>query len=171
MGFLYHRKGVGFTPLIHGGGQERGRRAGTENLLAISVFEKQIDQLHKLIEVTSRITELRDHMEKRVLDEISGVQFLAKDRLRLPNTSLMLIEGVHGETMLINSDIAGYEVSTGAACSSGNPEPSPVLIAMGLSPQEASKSLRVSLGWQTTQDEIDRFVDALIKVVAKLRGL
>lgn len=171
MGIIFQKKGSGLSSLIAGGGQEKGRRGGTENLLAIHVFGEQVKKLDEVEVVSSRINELRDYMEAKASNEISGVSFLAKERLRVSNTSLMLIEGVHGETMLINMDLRGFEVSTGAACSSGNPEPSPVLIAMGLSNQEASKSLRVSLGWQTSQDEVDRFIEALVSVVDKLRKL
>lgn len=171
MGVLFHKKGNGIESLIAGGGQEKGRRAGTENLLAIHAFGAQVSKLSEVEVRAQKIKELRDHMEVEILKNIDGVRILAQDRERVTNTSLLLIEGIHGETMLINMDLAGFEVSTGAACSSGNPEPSPVLISMGLTPQEASKSLRLSLGWQSTLDEVDRFVETLIKVVAKLRGL
>lgn len=90
---------------------------------------------------------------------------------RLPNTLSLVIPGVDGETLLMNLDMQGYSVSTGAACSSGNPEPSPVLLAMGLSREEAQSSLRLSLGWSTTQEELARFVTTLAQVVAKLRSL
>ncbi|MGH1468798.1 MAG: cysteine desulfurase family protein [Bdellovibrionales bacterium] len=171
VGFIFQKKGSGLEPLIIGGGQEKGRRAGTENLLGIHAFGEQVKKLDQVEVVSARITELRDYMESEISRKIEKVDFLAQKRERICNTSLMLISGVHGETMLINMDLLGFEISTGAACSSGNPEPSPVLIAMGLTNQQASKSLRVSLGWQTTQDEIDRFVEALVKVVEKLRGL
>lgn len=171
LGFIFQRKGSGLEPLISGGGQEKGRRAGTENLLAIHAFGEQVKKLDQVERVSSRIAELRDYMESEISKKIENVEFLAQDRLRASNTSFMLICGVHGETMLINMDLLGFEISTGAACSSGNPGPSPVLIAMGLSNQEASKSLRVSLGWQTTRDEINRFIQALVKLVIKLRGL
>jgi len=170
-GVLFHKKGNGIEPLIAGGGQEKGRRAGTENLLGIHAFGVQIQKLSQTEERATQILELRDHMEAEVLSKIEGVHVLAQGRPRTPNTSLFIIDGTHGETMLINLDLLGFEISTGAACSSGNPEPSPVLMAMGLSHAEASKSLRVSLGWQTTRDEVDRFVETLVKVVTKLRGL
>lgn len=171
LGFIYQKKGSGLESLIAGGGQEKGWRAGTENLLSIHGFGEQVKKLGDVESTSHRIGELRDYLEAQVSLKLSGVQFLAKDRKRASNTSLMLVDGIHGETMLINMDLLGFEISTGAACSSGNPEPSPVLIAMGLTSAEASKSLRVSLGWQTTQEEIDRFVTALIKVVTKLRKL
>ncbi len=171
VGLIFQKKGLNLEPLIIGGGQEKGRRAGTENLLGIYAFGEQIKKLDQVKEVTARVAKLRDYMESKISRKIKRIEFLSKTRLRAPNTSLMLICGVHGETMLMNMDLLGFEISTGAACSSGNPKPSPVLIAMGLSSHEASKSLRVSLGWQTTQDEIDRFIEALVKVVEKIRGL
>lgn len=170
-GVLYHKKGNGLESLIFGGGQEKGRRAGTENLIGVHAFGVQIEKLSQTEEKSNHIRELRDHLESEVLSKIKGVYVLARERLRAPNTSLFIIDGIHGETLLINLDLLGFEISTGAACSSGNPEPSPVLMAMGLSHAEASKSLRVSLGWQTTREEVDRFVETLIKVIGKLRGL
>ncbi len=171
VGLIFQKKGLSLDPLIIGGGQEKGRRAGTENLLGIYAFGEQIKKLDQVEQVSERMTKLRDYMESMISRKIKKIRFLSKTRLRAPNTSLMLICGVHGETLLMNMDLLGFEISTGAACSSGNPKPSSVLIAMGLSNHEASKSLRVSLGWQTTQNEIDRFIQALVKVVKKLRGL
>jgi cysteine desulfurase len=90
---------------------------------------------------------------------------------RLPNTSSFVIDDVDGESLLINLDMAGVSVSTGAACSSGSPEPSPVLLAMGLKRFEAQSSLRISLGWDTTQAEVDQFLEILKNVVKRLRTL
>ncbi|HPI40043.1 MAG TPA: aminotransferase class V-fold PLP-dependent enzyme, partial [Pseudobdellovibrionaceae bacterium] len=90
---------------------------------------------------------------------------------RLPNTSALVLDGVDGESLLMNLDIHGIAVSTGAACSSGNPEPSPVLLAMGLSRKEAQSSLRVSFGWGTTCEDVDHFIDVLVPIVERLRSL
>lgn len=171
LGVLFQRKGTPFKRQISGGGQERGRRAGTENVLAAVSFGEQIKNLGKTPEKVKLIEKLRDHMEKRIVSEIGSVQILSKNRQRLANSSMLFIEGVSGETLLMNMDIKGYEISTGAACSSGNPEPSPVLIAMGLTNQEASCSMRVSLGWETSEDDINGFVDTLKEVVKRLRAL
>jgi cysteine desulfurase len=170
-GLLYHKKGCGFEPLITGGGQERGRRAGTENLMAIHAMGLQFNELKNLNSKLKTIKELRDYLETRIKDSIEGLQILASDRQRLSNTSLILIEDAHGETLLMNLDLLGFDVSTGAACSSGSPEPSPVLRALGLSLKEASESLRVSLGWSTTKEEIDSFVEHLVNVVEKIRSI
>ncbi len=171
VGVLYHKKGSGFEPLITGGGQERGRRAGTENLMAIHAMGLQFNALKNLDSKLKEIESLRDYMETKIKSSIDRVMILASDRKRLCNTSLILIDSAHGETLLMNLDLMGFDVSTGAACSSGNPEPSPVLRALGLSLKEASESLRVSLGWSTTKEDIDSFVEHLVKVVEKIRSI
>jgi cysteine desulfurase len=168
-GALYVRKGVRLESLIHGGGQERGRRAGTENLLAIASFAAMAEELSDLETHLSRMTQLRDRLERLVQSSIANVHVTGKEGSRISNTSSMVIEGVDGETLLMNLDMRGFCVSTGAACSSGSPEPSPVLLAMGLTRAEAQSSLRVSLGWNTTVNEIDNFVDTLTSVVERLR--
>jgi cysteine desulfurase len=168
-GFFFAKKNIPFTSLIHGGGQERYRRGGTENVLGIACLGIMAEKLSEVTLQAQKVTRLRDHLEKRILKEIAGVSLTAEETPRLPNTSSLVIQGVDGETMLMSLDIKGYAVSTGAACSSGNPEPSPVLLAMGLSREEAQSSLRLSLGWSNTQEQIDEFVDALKSVVERLR--
>lgn len=169
-GVLYVRKGVSLNPLIHGGAQERGRRAGTENLLSIAALGFMCGKKAEVPVQAKRISELRDHLESRILNEIENVQVMGAHGSRLPNTSSLYIEGVDGETLLMNLDVRGFAVSTGAACASGNPEPSPTLLAMGLTREEAQSSLRLSLGWGNTLEEVNRFADELIKVVERLRG-
>jgi len=170
-GALYVRRGLKIESLIHGGGQERGRRAGTENVLAMASLGRMCDLFaHELKTQSEHLLELRDHLELRVLNEIPEVQVTGREGLRLPNTSHMVLTGVDGETLLMNLDVRGFAVSTGAACSSGSPEPSPVLLAMGLARSEAQSSLRVSLGWGNTRAEVDRFVDELKIIVNRLRS-
>lgn len=170
-GFLYQRKGSNVTPLIHGGAQERHRRGGTENTLGIGCLGVVAKRSSEIEAKAAHMAVLRDHMEARILNEISDVTVTAGETPRLSNTSSLVLRGVDGETMLMSLDIKGYAVSTGAACSSGNPEPSPVLLAMGLSRAEAQNSLRVSLGWESTLDEVNLFVDTLKTVVDRLRSL
>ncbi|WP_413570634.1 cysteine desulfurase family protein [Bdellovibrio sp. HCB117] len=170
-GVLYTRKGNNVSSLIHGGGQERHRRGGTENTLGIGALGVVAKRASLIPQKVETLTKLRDYMEKRILSEIEEVTITAGETARLPNTSSLVLNGVDGETMLMSLDIKGYAVSTGAACSSGNPEPSPVLLAMGLTRAEAQNSLRVSLGWDTTQEEVDGFIEALKVVVARLRSL
>ncbi len=180
VGLIYAKKGERLTSLIHGGGQERGRRAGTENALAIAAFAWAAhEHLNRIAEHSARMRELRDRFERDLLARVSRISITGIGTLslsgaglaRLPNTSSLVIEGVDGESLLMNLDLEGVSVSTGAACSSGNPEPSPVLMAMGLSRQEAQSSLRVSLGWDTTAEEIARFTDILQNVIERLRNL
>ena len=171
---FYALKGCGVLfvhSLIHGGGQERGRRAGTENILSIASFSFMAS--HRRGEIAARaehMRQLRDQMETRILAEIGGVAITGREHPRVPNTSSLVIKDVDGETLLMNLDVQGWAVSTGAACSAGSPEPSPTLLAMGLTRAEAQSSLRLSLGWHTLQAEIDQFVDELVVLVARLRG-
>lgn len=169
-GVLYVRKGLMLNSLIHGGGQERGRRGGTENVLAIAALGEMAKLRDQVAIESENLRRLRDHMENRILREISGSLVTGGDGLRLPNTSSLILPGVDGETLLMNLDVHGFAVSTGAACSSGSPEPSPVLLAMGLSRREAQSSLRLSLGWSTSREEVDQFVDVLKDVVDRLRS-
>lgn len=169
-GCLFVRKGINLTSLIHGGGQERGRRAGTENTMAIASLGLMCGKSAEIPMQAERIRELREYLEARMVKEIEGVTINGPKGIRLPNTSSACIEGVDGETLLMNLDVLGFAVSTGAACSSGNPEPSPTLLAIGLTREEAQSSLRLSLGWRNTREEVDRFVTELISVVERLRG-
>ncbi len=171
-GVLFSRRGVALEPLIHGGGQERQRRGGTENILAIASLGLMCEQTRDVVENhVSQMRALRDYFEARVLAEIPFALITGPNAPRLPNTSSLVIPGVDGEILLMNLDIKGFSVSTGAACSSGSPEPSPVLLTMGLSRTEAQSSLRVGLGWSTTHEQIDLFTDALVEVVEHLRTL
>lgn len=170
-GFLFAKKGSQIIPLIHGGAQERHRRGGTENTMGIGSLGIVANRMNLLAEKSQLMAELRDYMEARILAEISQVTVTAAESARLPNTSSLVLNGVDGETMLMSLDLKGFAVSTGAACSSGNPEPSPVLLAMGLTRGEAQNSLRVSLGWDTTLVQIDSFVETLKAVVQRLREI
>jgi len=170
-GVTYFKKGAPTFPLVLGGGQERHRRAGTENVLGIAALGAMARELSKVASKTQELTKLRNYFELSVTEKISGVRWTATESARICNTSHLVIEGVDGESLLMNLDILGFAVSTGAACSSGNPEPSPVLLAMGLSRTEAQSSLRVTLGWETTLEEINLFLEALEKVTRHLRSL
>jgi cysteine desulfurase len=170
VGVLFVKRGTPLESLIHGGGQERHRRGGTENVLAIASLGAMAERESEIEQRSKYLNELRNTMEARLKSEIMGLSVTAENSLRLPNTSSMVIPGVDGETLLMNLDMRGFEVSTGAACSSGSPEPSPVLLAMGLSRAEAQASLRVGLGWENTKEEIDMFIEALKEVVTHLRS-
>jgi len=171
-GFIYCKKGSPLTPLLHGGGQERHRRGGTENTLGIEALGFMARQFSSQVEVHGqRLQVLRDLFETKIKSELEGVRITGADSERLANTSSLILEGVDGETLLMSLDIKGFAVSTGAACSSGNPEPSPVLLAMGLTRAEAQNSLRVSLGWSTTEAEILYFIETLKSTVKHLRSV
>lgn len=171
VGVLFSRRKTPLSSLIHGGAQERGRRAGTENTLAIASLGHMAQLISESAPQQKAMTELRSHLEERLLSEITGVRVLAQKVQRLPNTCCALIDGVHGESLLMSLDMKGFSVSTGAACSSGSPEPSHVLRAIGLSHEEAQTSLRLSLGWFTTLEQVDLLVDTLKGVVDHLRSL
>lgn len=171
IGVLFAKKGVPQQPLIYGGAQERFRRGGTENLIGILSFGKAAEFRNEIYAQEQRIRTIRDQMESDILRRIPQVEIISTPETRLSNTSSLLLHGVDGETLLMALDIKGFAVSTGAACSSGNPEPSPVLLAMGYSRAEAQNSLRVSLGWSTTTEDIASFVDELENTVKRLRKL
>ncbi len=170
-GFCYIRKNSPWVPLIHGGGQERGRRGGTENVLGIAALSIVLEEFKNCESKIESMTTLRDLMEQKILTSIPDVSITAERSSRISNTSSLIIDGIDGETLLMTLDLKGYSVSTGAACSSGNPEPSPVLLAMGLTKQEAQSSLRVSLGWATQESQIHSFVQILSDTVQKLREI
>lgn len=170
-GVLFSLRGAPLDPLIYGGGQERNRRGGTENTLAIASMGFMCARVDEISVRAEKMRELRDLFETRVLAEIPECSVTSRESPRIASTSSLLLPGTDGETLLMSLDMDGYAVSTGAACSSGSPEPSPVLLAMGLSRDEAQCSLRVGLGWQTSREDIENFVEALKKVVVRLRGL
>jgi cysteine desulfurase len=170
-GVLFHRRGTPFQNLIHGGAQERARRAGTENILSIASLGYMASKKDQILEKNKKVQILRNDMEKEILSRISDVRIIGRSQNRLPNTSSLFLEGVDGETLLMNLDMHGICVSTGAACSSGSQEPSPVLRAMGYSRKEAQSSLRVTLGWLNDENQMDYFLETLKKVVTRIRSL
>ena len=168
---LWVRSGVELRPFLRGGGQERRRRASTENVAAIAGFgEAARCAARELPARHARLQALRDGFEAG-LGAIDDVRVHCQGSPRLPNTSHFAVAGVEGEALTIRLDLAGFAVSTGSACASGAVEPSPALLAMGLSAQEALSSLRVSFGMTNTEEEADRFLTALGEEVAALRRL
>ena len=167
-GVTYIKTGHALSSLIHGGRQERSRRAGTENTLGMMALAYMAEKKSQIQKFRLKMQIIRDEMEKKI-SQIKGIHIL-KGTKRLCNTSHFSIDDIDGETLLINLDLLGFAVSTGAACSSGQQESSPALRAMGLTNEEAQNSLRVSLGWQSTQEEADTFCTALQSVICRLRG-
>ncbi len=171
IGWLYVKKNSPLEPQITGGSQERHRRGGTENILSLRSVLEMVPYLKQVGDFYPEVQKKRNHFENRVKTEIEGVRINAENTPRLPNSSSLIISGVDGETLLMRLDLAGFAVSTGAACSSGSPEPSPVLLAMGCTRAEAQSSLRVSLGWENSLEEVDAFVEALKGIVHHLRSI
>ncbi len=157
-------------PRIKGGGQERGRRAGTENLAGIAGFGAAADVVSALPDV-DRLGRLRDRLERTVLDGTPGAKVFGSRAPRVPNTSCLSMPGVASETQVMALDLAGVAVSAGSACSSGKVTRSHVLDAMGVDDDEAAGAIRVSLGWTTTERDVERFVDAWRSLYARLGRL
>ena len=170
-GVLYAKKGVPQVPFIWGGAQERSRRGGTENVLGILSLGVMAKMKSEILTQSQRIEKLRDNLQLEIFKRIPNCRITGSELNRLPNTLSIVIDGIDGETLLMNLDIKGFAVSTGAACSSGNPEPSPVLLALGLTRAEAQNSLRVSLCWNTTEEDLQKFLNCLIETVKYLRHL
>jgi cysteine desulfurase len=172
IGALYIRKGTGITPFMHGGGQERGRRAGTENVPGIVGFGKAAEiALQEMSEEAAQLTELRDKFIAELQKRIDDIHLNGHPVKRLPNNVNISVSYVEGESMLLNLDMAGICASTGSACSSGNLEPSHVLLATGCSHEQAHGSLRYTLGKWTTITDMEKVLDILPPIVKKLRAM
>ncbi len=156
------------TPLLRGGGQERGRRAGTENVAAIAGFGVAAALAAKDLDRMAEIAALRDDMETRLERILPGLPVFGRDVRRLPNTSCLAMPGVPAETQVMAFDLAGVAVSAGAACSSGKVATSHVLAAMGVPPSIANSAIRVSAGWRSTPADFDRFVETWISLWTRL---
>jgi cysteine desulfurase len=171
VGALYIKEGIPIEPLIYGGGQENGMRSGTENVAGIVGLGAAIGEIRNSRSEIRRIKKLRDKLIDGILKKIPGARLNGSRENRLPNNVNVSISGVEGESMVIALDQEGICVSTGSACSSRSLEPSHVLRALGLSPKEAHGSLRLTLGRYTTQEEINKVLKVLPKVVEKLRKI
>ena len=169
-GVLYCRKGLLLENLIHGGPQERRRRAGTENVLGIACWAEVAQEGQKILGHLSEWRVWRDEMEKNILSALPDARVLGAKNKRLGNTSCIFIPGVDGETLLINMDLKGYSFSVGSACHSGSLNPSFVLMAMGLSEKEARGAIRVSLGLGLKKKQLEKFVFDLLDSVQRIRS-
>lgn len=171
VGMLYIRQGVRLLPQLQGGSQERGRRAGTENVAGIvgAATALRLAQ-EELPQVTPRIIALRDRLIAGILP-IPRTQLTGHPNERLPNNASFCFEGVEGESILLNLDLLGIAASTGSACTSGSVDPSHVLIAMGLPPEWSRGSLRLTLGKENTNADVDVLLAALPGIIEKLRNL
>ena len=171
-GALYIREGVRIDSLIHGGEQESGLRAGTENLPGIVGMGKAIElAAGSVTESAARITALREKLIQGILERIPGVRLNGHPTKRLPNNCSLSFEGIESEALLLRLDLAGIAASGGSACASGSLEPSHVLTAIGQGAEAARGSLRMTLGNETTENEIDEVLRVLPEIVEDLRNM
>jgi len=160
VGALILRDGLEIAPLIVGGGQERRRRSGTENVAGIAGFGAAAAAARRDLNEQQRIALLRDRLEREAIEIAPEAQVIGREATRLPNTTCLALAGASAETLVIRFDLAGVAVSAGSACSSGKVGASTVLAAMGLPDDLARSAIRVSLGWTTTERDIDAFLAA-----------
>ncbi len=171
-GILYVRHGTELEPLIYGGGQERGRRSGTENVAGAVGIAKAFELATNLrAEESRRLSALRDELIHRILETIPGAKINGDSKRRLPNNISLIIPGAEGEAMVLYLDQAGIQASTGSACTTGSLEPSHVLLAIGRTPAEANSSLRLTLGRAINQAAVDHLITVLPPIVSRLRDL
>ncbi len=172
IGFLYIRTGVKIRSFVHGGGQERKRRAGTENVPGIAGLGAAVSRAITTMEDrTEKEKELRDYLIGRVLSEIPYTRLNGHHTDRLPNNANFSFRFIEGESLLIMLDMKGIFASSGSACTSGSLDPSHVLLAIGLPHEIAHGSLRLTLSEETTKEDIDFVVDTLKEIVARLRNM
>jgi len=171
IGALYVRKGTKFRPLVRGGHQERGRRGGTENVPAIVGLGKAAElALAHMAEEQTRVRAMRDRLEQGICRRIGQCVVTGDTENRLPNTSNIAFEAVDGEAILVHLNRAGIAASSGSACASGSTEPSHVLRAMRLPATVLHGAIRFSLSRENTEDDVDRVLEVLPGIIAKLRS-
>ena len=167
IGALYVRQGTAMVPQTNGGAQERQRRAGTENVAGAVGFARAMRLAYAR---TTRLVPLRDRLIGGLV-ALDGVQLTGHESERLPNSASVVIAGVEGGDLVAAMDLDGIEASTGSACTTGSVEPSHVLLAMGIEPELAHGSLRLTIGRDTTEADVDRTIDVVGACIARLRGL
>ncbi|NIX02585.1 MAG: aminotransferase class V-fold PLP-dependent enzyme, partial [Phycisphaerae bacterium] len=168
IGALYVKKDVQLEPLIHGGKQERGLRAGTENVPGMVGFGKAADLAIKNLQNSANMAALRDKLEKGIRDLVPGAQLNGHPEMRLPNTLNLTLPELRGESVVVALDQHGISLSSGSACKSGSPKPTHVLMAMGKTEEEAHCAMRFSLSHQTIETHINETIEALSKVLEEL---
>lgn len=172
IGVLYVKKDVTFCPLIRGGHQEKGRRAGTENTLGIIGLGKAVEM--RAIEMENeykRMVEYRNILKQGIADSIPDIVFIGHQEDCVPTTLNVSFEGAEGEAILLYLDLEGIAVSTGSACASGSLDPSHVLLAMGLPVELAHGSIRISMGRQTTREDVEYTIEKLKSTIARVRQM
>ena len=172
IGALYIKKGVKIKNLIHGGQQEKGRRAGTENVIGIVALGKACElAVREMEKTTEKLVYLRDKIIKNILGSIDYSRLNGHPSERLPGNINISFEFIEGESMLLLLDAKGICASSGSACTSGSLDPSHVLLAIGLPHEKAHGSLRISLGYQNTEEEVDKLLEVLPPIVQRLREM
>ncbi|MCI8625010.1 MAG: cysteine desulfurase NifS [Lachnospiraceae bacterium] len=172
IGFLYIRKGIKIRSFIHGGAQERSRRAGTENVPGIVGMGKAVEiAVETMEERAQKETELRNYLTERILAEVPFVRLNGDRKKRLPNNVNVSFQFIEGESLLIMLDMKGICASSGSACTSGSLDPSHVLLAIGLPHEIAHGSLRMTLGYENTKEQMDYTIESIKEIVAKLRSM
>lgn len=172
IGALYIRKGLKITPLIHGGGQERNRRAGTENIIGIIGMGTAIElAIEELDNETKRLIRLRDKLIDGILEKIPYSRLNGSRENRIPGNCNISFEFIEGESVLLLLDMNEICASSGSACTSGSLDPSHVLLAIGLPHEKAHGSLRVSLGLFNTEEDVDYLLEKLPPIVDRMRGI
>ncbi|MGM0578197.1 MAG: cysteine desulfurase family protein [Myxococcota bacterium] len=169
-GALWTRSGLAPTPLLHGGHQERNRRGGTEDVSAAAGFGAACEEATRDLEAEAgRMARLRDRLWASLRDGVGDVRRVGDPERCLPNTLNLLFEGAEGEALLFGLDLAGVACSSGSACTAGSLDPSHVLLAMGLDEDLARSAVRFSVGWDTTEEDVDRAAAVLPGLVARAR--
>jgi cysteine desulfurase len=173
VGALYVRKGTILRPMLYGGSHERSRRAGTENVPGIVALGKAAEIAKEALDRgdLTQMAAMRDRLQERILSQVETIGVNGEGAPRVPNTTNIHFDCIEGEALVIALDLKGLAVSTGAACSSGAIEPSHVLTAMGLPPEQARASLRFSLGKQNTEEDVEFALSLIPPSVARLREL
>ena len=172
VGILYIRKGTKLVPFMHGGEQEGGWRAGTHNIPGIVGFGKAAEMAQQeMAGEAKRLTVLRDRLINGLMERIEHTHLNGHPTQRLPNNANVSFEFVEGESILLNLDLEGISASTGSACSSLSIEPSHILLALGVPPEQAHGSMRFSLGKWTSEEDIDRVLEVLPRIISKLRAM
>jgi cysteine desulfurase len=171
VGVLYVREGIELAPLVLGGGQEFGRRSGTENLAGIVGLAVALERaVSRQPERAARIATLRDRLESGIIEWVTGVRVNGAGAPRLPNNSNISFDGIDSESLLMQFDLAGIAVSSGSACTSGAIEPSHVLAALPIDPRWCKGVIRFSLGEATSEEDIERVLELVPRITTELRG-
>ncbi|MCU0577529.1 MAG: aminotransferase class V-fold PLP-dependent enzyme [Desulfobacterota bacterium] len=172
IGAVYVRKNAPFCPLIRGGHQERGRRAGTENTIGIVALGKAVElRSVEMADEEKRLRRMKETLRKGIAEKIPDIHFVGHPTDSLPGTLNVSFEGAEGEAILLYLDLAGIAVSTGSACASGSLDPSHVILATGLPVECAHGSIRISMGRENTFDDVDYMLSVLPDVIARIRGM